>query len=77
MPALGQKRTSNPFDPNPFGEDLRPRALVVGDLNHVGLLKLVLYIKLGATRVVDVPAISVKRYRNVFSNVPELCMCSG
>jgi hypothetical protein len=31
----------------------------------------VLYIKLGAARVVDVPAVSVQRHRNVFSNVPD------
>ena len=30
-----------------------------------------LYIKLGAARVVDVTAVSVQRHRNVFSNVPD------
>jgi hypothetical protein len=54
-----------------FGEDLRPRALVVGDPNYVGLLKFVLDIKLRAARVVDMPAVSVQRHRNVFSNVPD------
>ena len=30
-----------------------------------------LYIKLGAARVVDVSAVSVQRHRNVISNVPD------
>ena len=72
-----QKRNSNLFDRDPFGENLRPRVFVVGDPNHIRLLKFVLYIKLGAARVVDVPAEVCSDIEMSFPTFRTLCMCSG